>query len=204
MLELLINAGSDINAQNIVGDAPLHKAALNGRALSADFLIRAGANVNIRNEFAQTPLHAACVSGNIEVVQRLVQGGADTNAQDAAEVRGAEGKRILRKCRRGGGGRRIASSRTLFRTYLRARIFSGLMKSVSSSREVLARGTALLLSRHSAGHPVVRWMGCGWFAAAFQGGGSLLRFRGSNCRSPSMGFGRLAEPPRADSLRRSL
>lgn len=87
MLELLVNAGSDINAQNIVGDAPLHKAALNGRARSADFLIRAGANVNIRNEFAQTPLHAACVSGNIEVVQRLVQGGADTSAQDAAEVR---------------------------------------------------------------------------------------------------------------------
>lgn len=92
MLELLINAGSEINARNIVGDAPLHKAALNGRARSADFLIKAGANVNIRNEFAQTPLHAACVSGNIEVVQRLVQGGADTSAQDAAEVRkrGAE------------------------------------------------------------------------------------------------------------------
>lgn len=87
MLELLVNAGSDINARNIVGDAPLHKAALNGRARSADFLIKAGANVNIRNEFAQTPLHAACVSGNIEVVQRLVQGGADTSAQDAAEVR---------------------------------------------------------------------------------------------------------------------
>lgn len=86
MLELLLNAGSNIDAQNIVGDAPLHKAALNGRALSADYLIRAGANVNIRNEFAQTPLHTACVSGNIEVVQRLVQGGADTSAQDAAEV----------------------------------------------------------------------------------------------------------------------
>eukprot|EP00903_Cladosiphon_okamuranus_P008330 g8013.t1 len=85
MLEMLINAGCDINAQNIVGDAPLHKAALNGRTRSADFLIKAGANVNIRNEFAQTPLHAACVSGNIEVVQRLVQGGADTSAQDAAE-----------------------------------------------------------------------------------------------------------------------
>lgn len=48
MLELLIDSGSDINAQNIVGDAPLHKAAINGRALAADFLIQAGANVNIR------------------------------------------------------------------------------------------------------------------------------------------------------------
>lgn len=48
MLELLVDSGSDINAQNIVGDAPLHKAALNGRALAADFLIRKGANVNIR------------------------------------------------------------------------------------------------------------------------------------------------------------
>lgn len=48
MLELLLKAGSDINSRNIVGDAPLHKAALNGRALSADFLIRSGANVNIR------------------------------------------------------------------------------------------------------------------------------------------------------------
>lgn len=48
MLDLLINAGAHINAQNIVGDAPLHKAALNGRAVSADHLIRAGADVNIR------------------------------------------------------------------------------------------------------------------------------------------------------------
>ncbi|CAM9128053.1 unnamed protein product, partial [Hapterophycus canaliculatus] len=85
MLELLLKAGSDINAQNIVGDAPLHKAAMNGRARAADYLICSGANVNIRNEFDQTPLHFACVSGNIEVVQRLVQGGADTSAQDAAE-----------------------------------------------------------------------------------------------------------------------
>ncbi|CAM9118787.1 unnamed protein product, partial [Scytosiphon promiscuus] len=85
MLELLLKAGSDIDAQNIVGDAPLHKAAMNGRARAADYLIGSGANVNIRNAFDQTPLHSACVSGNIEVVQRLVQGGADTSAQDAAE-----------------------------------------------------------------------------------------------------------------------
>ncbi|CAM9232785.1 unnamed protein product [Choristocarpus tenellus] len=85
MLDFLIAAGAVINGKNIVGDAPLHKAALNGRAIAADFLIRHGADVNIRNEFAQTPLHAACVSGNIEVVQRLVQGGADTSAQDAAQ-----------------------------------------------------------------------------------------------------------------------
>lgn len=90
MLELLLKAGSDINAQNIVGDAPLHKAAMNGRARAADYLICSGANVNIRNAFDQTPLHSACVSGNIEVVQRLVQGGADTSAQDAAEVREEE------------------------------------------------------------------------------------------------------------------
>lgn len=49
MLELLLSAGSNINAQNIVGDAPLHKAALNGRALSTDYLLRSGANVNIRS-----------------------------------------------------------------------------------------------------------------------------------------------------------
>lgn len=48
MLELLIRGGANINAHNIVGDAPLHKAALNGRAVSADYLIQAGANVNIR------------------------------------------------------------------------------------------------------------------------------------------------------------
>ena len=48
MLELLVRAGSDINAQNIVGDAPLHKAAFNGRALAADYLIRVGADVNVR------------------------------------------------------------------------------------------------------------------------------------------------------------
>lgn len=48
MLKLLVDTGANIDARNIVGDAPLHKAALNGRAISADYLIRAGANVNIR------------------------------------------------------------------------------------------------------------------------------------------------------------
>lgn len=48
MLKLLVERGANINAQNIVGDAPLHKAALNGRATSADYLILAGADVNIR------------------------------------------------------------------------------------------------------------------------------------------------------------
>lgn len=48
MLELLLTAGAQVNARNIVGDAPLHKAALNGRTVSADILIRAGADVNIR------------------------------------------------------------------------------------------------------------------------------------------------------------
>ena len=43
-----MRAGSDVNAQNIVGDAPLHKAAFNGRVLAAGYLIRTGANVNIR------------------------------------------------------------------------------------------------------------------------------------------------------------
>lgn len=59
MLELLLNAGANINAQNIVGDAPLHKAALNGRALSADHLIREGADVNIRCEGMTRARHAA-------------------------------------------------------------------------------------------------------------------------------------------------
>lgn len=48
MLELLINAGAQIDARNIVGDAPLHKAALNGRSVATDFLVGAGADVNIR------------------------------------------------------------------------------------------------------------------------------------------------------------
>ena len=55
MLELLLSAGANINAQNIVGDAPLHKAALNGRALSTDYLLRSGANVNIRYAMPPSP-----------------------------------------------------------------------------------------------------------------------------------------------------
>ena len=48
MIELLVRAGSNINAQNMVGDAPLHKAALNGRVLAAGYLVREGADLNIR------------------------------------------------------------------------------------------------------------------------------------------------------------
>lgn len=48
MLELLVSAGCPMNSQNMMGDAPLHLAAINGHALAVDYLVGAGADTNVR------------------------------------------------------------------------------------------------------------------------------------------------------------
>ena len=50
-----MRAGSNIDAQNIAGDAPLHEAARNGHVLATGYLVRAGADLNDRNTNYQAP-----------------------------------------------------------------------------------------------------------------------------------------------------
>ncbi len=72
-----IAAGTDVNAKDNRGSAPLHIAARDGHKRIAELLIAKGADVNAKSEFGTTPLHSA---GTKEVAELLIAEGADVNA----------------------------------------------------------------------------------------------------------------------------
>ena len=55
-----------MNSQNMMGDAPLHLAAINGHALAVEYLVGAGADVDVRNEFNKTLCYTTEGSGRLE------------------------------------------------------------------------------------------------------------------------------------------
>ena len=51
-----LDAGADVNVKDVVGETPLHVAALMNNAEVAELLIDEGADVNMKNEGGDTPL----------------------------------------------------------------------------------------------------------------------------------------------------
>jgi len=76
IIELLINARADVNAKNDFGNIPLHFAK---KTKIAQLLIAAGADVNAKNNLGSTPLHYA---NNIEVAQLFIAAGSNPCIQD--------------------------------------------------------------------------------------------------------------------------
>ncbi|MCP3143810.1 ankyrin repeat domain-containing protein [Pyxidicoccus xibeiensis] len=86
-LELLLDAGADVNGVEDGGLTPLHQAALLGpypedSVRSARLLLKRGAVVDARDENGQTPLHIAVGTIAEETVDALLAAGADPNARD--------------------------------------------------------------------------------------------------------------------------
>lgn len=76
--------GVDVNSViNAFGDTLLHKAALHGADITAEYLLSKGANVNARNGSNETPLHKAVhIWSNPKLILVLLNAGADTSAVD--------------------------------------------------------------------------------------------------------------------------
>ena len=82
ILEVLVSAGAEINAQAVDGTTVLHHCvhALNGSV--CEFLIKHGASVTTADYLSRTPIHSAVRNGNEHVTNILMQYGANINAQD--------------------------------------------------------------------------------------------------------------------------
>lgn len=86
--QLLVNAGSDINAISAFGTSPAVMAVHGGNAELLAFLLDSGADPDAADS-GHTPLHAAILRGNPEAVKVLLDHGADIEAilQRATPVR---------------------------------------------------------------------------------------------------------------------
>ncbi|WP_080401961.1 ankyrin repeat domain-containing protein [Burkholderia ubonensis] len=75
-IEILIDAGADVNIAGDLGNTPLHQAALMGQLESARLLLKRGANRQLKNEFDQTPFDVAELGGHVEIALLLKTGDA--------------------------------------------------------------------------------------------------------------------------------
>lgn len=89
IVQLLVDAGVDINWQDQTGETALHVAARFGNADCAKILLEGTeyqkADFELtENLFAWTPLHVACVDGHLSIVELLIGAGAKLNKPDAS------------------------------------------------------------------------------------------------------------------------
>ncbi|XP_068094264.1 protein phosphatase 1 regulatory subunit 16A [Hyperolius riggenbachi] len=97
-IKQLVEAGSEVNAQDESGTSLLHIAAANGYLDAAELLLEHKASVTARDCDGWEPLHAAACWGQIHLVELLVAHGGDLNSKSLldetpVDVCGDEGVR---------------------------------------------------------------------------------------------------------------
>lgn len=85
-IEILVEAGANLNASDCHFGTPLHITANQGFVKSGVILLRAGANVNSVKTH-NTPLHEAAVKQDVEFISLLLEFGADINARNNKGLR---------------------------------------------------------------------------------------------------------------------
>jgi serine/threonine protein kinase/ankyrin repeat protein/Ca2+-binding EF-hand superfamily protein len=91
-LTLFLNSGSDINATNLFGEAPLHKAVFNSqvRTFVMEWLLKNGANVDAQTKITDqrggdTALHYAIHLQRTDIVRILLVNGASLKIPNAKQ-----------------------------------------------------------------------------------------------------------------------
>ena len=85
-VEILIEAGADLNMIDSRGATPLGTACFEGQTTVLMLLINAGADVNLTGDTGETPLHIAAGKGREACAALLVQAGADLNARNLGDM----------------------------------------------------------------------------------------------------------------------
>jgi hypothetical protein len=105
-VELLLDAGADINQTSSSGWTALMAAVFGNRSRTMDLLLSRGADVNLRSEDGRTALILAVQRGNATAVKQLLALGADSTVRDgygktalviAAELQNKNLIRLLKK-----------------------------------------------------------------------------------------------------------
>ena len=81
-VQLLLDAGTDVNHASSAGHTPLHIAVIKSNINIVTLLLDQNADVNIRNSCHQTPLHIAVNTGEEPIIQKLLSHKADPSLKD--------------------------------------------------------------------------------------------------------------------------
>lgn len=79
IIELLIQAGADVNAPAYNNYSPLHYAVEDNDFSLVKLLIKNGANINILNRFDRSPIFLVIGNENIEILKFFIDNNADVN-----------------------------------------------------------------------------------------------------------------------------
>ena len=75
----------NVNSSDILGNTPLHYAALTGNKDIAKILIEKGGNAESKNNFGRTPLHYGARKGNHNIIEIFIKKGLDLNIKDTVD-----------------------------------------------------------------------------------------------------------------------
>lgn len=76
VVELLLNAGANVNGEDLEGSTACHLAAENGDIALLELLHARGADLNAKDIQGETPLYLAAQECEVECAKRLVELGA--------------------------------------------------------------------------------------------------------------------------------
>ena len=79
IVQLLLDAGADIETRDDSGDTPLIIASYKGRTEVVKLLVDAGADIEAMDDAGDTPLYTASEQGHAPTVQLLLSKGAQVN-----------------------------------------------------------------------------------------------------------------------------